>query len=295
MFRLRSTGSLLARLPRATVSKQLAVLPRTFGTATNHSSTRALGSLKTGLTSQPAFALPSVTKFAMRSYATEASKNLADTLKQEKKFEVENPLDEAFIKEYLSKSPFKLHDSPRKMEVEMKRRFNNEDISIFFTVESRPSDAYLDDEEFEDGDNSAQNRGSHKSNEDVAEDEEVYPPSAPTLFSVLVSKGSAGTLTFNCFIQDGQIQISQVIFNGDSKMALADTADADYNRTNVYPGPNIEDLDEGLQDQLYDYLLERLGDEGELSAFIPTYIEYKEQAEYVNWLEDLEKFLHADK
>jgi len=112
----------------------------------------------------------------------------------------------------------------------------------------------------------------------------------PTFFSVLVSKPT-GTLTFNCTAEDGTLLINQVVFTGDSKLALEDSAQADYTRTNIYPGPNIEDLEEGLQDALYDYLLERIGDEEHFCTFIPEYIEYKEQKEYENWLGDMEKFV----
>ena len=99
-------------------------------------------------------------------------------------------------------------------------------------------------------------------------------------------------MTFNCTADDGRIFIDNVVFTGDAELALADSSEANYARTNIYGGPNIRDLDESLQDALSEYLLEHLGSE-EIAQFIPAYIDYKEQKEYVNWLGDIEGFLKA--
>lgn len=91
---------------------------------------------------------------------------------------------------------------------------------MFFTVEAKPPS-----EEF---------------GEEGEEPEEFAPP---VFFSVLVSKPT-GTVTFNCSSEGGSLVINQVVYTGDSKLALEDSAQADYSRTNIYPGPNFEDLDE---------------------------------------------------
>jgi len=38
--------------------------------------------------------------------------------------------------------------------------------------------------------------------------------------------------------------INQIVFTSDKNTALEDSAEADYKRTNVYAGPNFNDLDE---------------------------------------------------
>lgn len=256
-------------------------LPRAASLLPRLSSSSSSSAASFSTLSRPSLFRSSLPTFS-RAYSSESSKALADILKEEKEFEAENPLDDTEIKEYLKSSPFKLNDVSRKMEVTMTRKFGNETVTIFFTVEAKPSDDLFGNEELE----------KEEGEEAGEEEEEEALPSQPPFFSVLVSKPS-GTVTFNCTAEPGHITINQVVFTGDSKLAIEDSAQADYDRTNVYPGPNLEDLDERLQDALYDFLLERIGDEEALSNFIPAYIEFKEQKEYENWLGDIEKFARS--
>jgi complement component 1 Q subcomponent-binding protein len=50
------------------------------------------------------------------------------------------------------------------------------------------------------------------------------------------------------------------------------------------------DLDEGLQDEFHSYLQAR-GFDKELAAFVPQYIEMKEQKEYCSWLKNVAAFV----
>ena len=52
------------------------------------------------------------------------------------------------------------------------------------------------------------------------------------------------------------------------------------------------DLDDGLKDSFYDYLEER-GINSELASFIEEYIGYKDQNEYMNWLNQAKEFIKA--
>jgi len=125
-------------------------------------------------------------------------------------------LDDDFIQEFLKNSPFKLQETPGKMEVALTRKFKDEEIEVLFTVDSPPSPEFGEEEE--------------------------EPATVPAMVTVLVSKPSKGTITFNCSVDNESIFINQVIHTDDSKLATEDTAQADYDRTNIYPGPSMDDI-----------------------------------------------------
>ncbi|KAH9621261.1 hypothetical protein KSS87_004372 [Heliosperma pusillum] len=51
-----------------------------------------------------------------------------------------------------------------------------------------------------------------------------------------------------------------------------------------YTGPKFRELDDQLQDSLYDFLEER-GVDDKLCVFLHRYIHYKDKAEYIRWME----------
>lgn len=54
----------------------------------------------------------------------------------------------------------------------------------------------------------------------------------------------------------------------------------------------FDHLDEGLQTDFEAFLEER-GIDSSLALFIPDLAEYKEQKEYIKWLEGVQKFVEA--
>ncbi|KAI5301853.1 hypothetical protein KEM56_001283, partial [Ascosphaera pollenicola] len=76
------------------------------------------------------------------------------------------------------------------------------------------------------------------------------------------------------------------------EFANAQTAEQGWQRQSLYTGPPFGNLDEELQVLLERYLDERGIDEG-LATFIPDYMEFKEQKEYVRWLKNLRGFVEA--
>lgn len=67
------------------------------------------------------------------------------------------------------------------------------------------------------------------------------------------------------------------------ELADAKTAELDWSRRNLYTGPPVGNLDEDLQVLLERYVDER-GINTALALWIPEYIDWKEQKEYLNWL-----------
>jgi complement component 1 Q subcomponent-binding protein len=105
--------------------------------------------------------------------------------------------------------------------------------------------------------------------------------------TVLVEKKigneDAGALEIAATLQEQSFFIESVSFSENAAIAVDQTAEGDWQRRGRYGGPVFQDLDEGLQDLFHDFLKER-GFDASLADFIPTYIEHKEQTEYMEWL-----------
>ena len=67
-------------------------------------------------------------------------------------------------------------------------------------------------------------------------------------------------------------------------MVTPKSFDVEKKRLDQYAGPNFSNLDEGLQEQIETYAANR-GINEELATFVVDYIDWKEQREYVQWLE----------
>lgn len=78
----------------------------------------------------------------------------------------------------------------------------------------------------------------------------------------------------------------------DGKLADEQSAEADWQRRGLYIGPQFAELDEGLQNLFEKYLEER-GVNSALANFLPDYVEYKEQKEYTQWLQNMKNFVSA--
>lgn len=79
------------------------------------------------------------------------------------------------------------------------------------------------------------------------------------------------------------ILIENVHYHQSAELATAQSAEADWERRGHYVGPPFGNLDEDLQVLLERYLDER-GINTALALFVPDYIDYKEQKEYMAWL-----------
>lgn len=124
--------------------------------------------------------------------------------------------------------------------------------------------------------------------EELTEDEsqprgEEDEPSFPARVNVMIEKVGKGTLQIETTAQDGEIVIDNVYFFKNAELADAKTAELDWKRRNLYEGPPFANLDEDLQVLLERYLDER-GVNTALAMWVPEYIDFKEQREYLNWL-----------
>lgn len=138
--------------------------------------------------------------------------------------------------------------------------------------------------------------GKSRDLEGAGEEEEDYMAGAapPCRLAITVEKpGKAtGALSIDATVREGVIGIDNVQFFDDASHAHARTADLSHARMDKYPGPTFSDLEEQLQATIERYLEER-GITQALAAFVPEYMEHKDQNEYVRWLENVKNFVEA--
>ena len=118
-------------------------------------------------------------------------------------------------------------------------------------------------------------------------EEEEPAPSFPAHLHIAVEKDGKGSLQIEALAQDGLIAIENVYYytkEGKKFLTAARAGNAPEGVKEPYVGPQFANLDEDLQVLLERFLEER-GIDTRLALFVPEYIEWKEQQEYVRWLE----------
>jgi complement component 1 Q subcomponent-binding protein, mitochondrial len=114
--------------------------------------------------------------------------------------------------------------------------------------------------------------------------EQREPSGFPAQLNVTITKPGKGAVQITATADDGMIEVEDVFYFQNAGLAVPDTAEKMHARQHVYAGPPFGNLDSDLQAMLERYLDER-GVNSQLATFVPDYIDYKEQREYVQWLE----------
>lgn len=117
-----------------------------------------------------------------------------------------------------------------------------------------------------------------------AMDDEHEPSGFPAHLNITITKPGKGAVQITATADDGMIEVEDVFYFPNAELAEPDTAEKMHARQHVYAGPPFGNLDSDLQAMLERYLDER-GVNSQLATFVPDYIDYKEQREYVRWLE----------
>lgn len=156
--------------------------------------------------------------------------------------------------------------------VTLTRTFKDEHITIKFDVQNANEDLPTDDNVFE----------NEEDMETEGEDmEEEMENNFGIDFEVTIVRGDT-KLAAMCTATETDSIIRSVHFL---------PKDGDNGDMEKYGGPNLEDLDEALQQGLGRYF-EKRGIDKELAYFIMAYSREKEQKEYVRWLKTLQAFIH---
>ncbi|CAO3607109.1 unnamed protein product [Mucor hiemalis] len=232
----------------------------------------------------------------------EVDSELVHQLEEEMQFEESDEKNEvpAFVKEFLDSNLFKIEDNVGSDKVTLTRTFGNENISVVFSI----SDINNTVEEFEEEDEELNLKDAPKdeSDDDIKEieekkeevEEEEEEASFPVRATVLVQKEGKGCLVLNTVAQDGYLHIDAVRYFKEGQLDKDEIVKGEIGeqRQDLYMGPVYEELDEDLQQTFCKYLEER-GIDTALATFLPDYVDYKEQKEYVNWLKDVNDFVSA--
>lgn len=127
-------------------------------------------------------------------------------------------------------------------------------------------------------------------NMDAPEGEE-NDSDTPVQVSIIIEKLSVeGAIEIQTTAQEDAFFIDNVAFISSAKLALEDTAEADWVRRGKFGGPVFGDMDEGLIETFHSFIEER-GFDKEMAEFVASYVVYKEQQEYVKWLAKVSKFV----
>lgn len=109
-------------------------------------------------------------------------------------------------------------------------------------------------------------------------------PAYPIHLTITITKPSQRAIEIRAVAAEGAIEIETIsFFPKESLLEAQSPAEAQEARS-LYAGPPISNLDPELQAMLDKYLEER-GIDAQLASFLPEYVDYKEQREYVKWLD----------
>jgi len=124
--------------------------------------------------------------------------------------------------------------------------------------------------------------------EDAAID---FNEEAPQGVRFIVTATKAGkTLVLNCLSREGQAQIEAAALTTQDPAAVQTASGV---AAAQYQGPDFAELAEDLQDAFHEYLEEDVGVDGTVATFVAMYTDYKEQCQYVKFLEDCRGILSS--
>lgn len=212
----------------------------------------------------PAFTCQAVRTFTATSFKQQgklAEALLAEIEHEEGNDEVDKDLED--VQKLIQKS-FQIHDQAGEGVVKLTRTHGDEKIEVTFDVQDS---AETDAMEFEDNENNEE------------DGENAGDLGFGVNFEVTITRGEK-QLVINCVGSDG-ITVQNIRHVATSRGA----EDSD-----VYAGPNFDDLDDAVTEAFLDYLEERKID-ADLGYFVLAYSREKEQREYVNWLKNIQSFV----
>ncbi|KKZ62089.1 hypothetical protein EMCG_03452 [[Emmonsia] crescens] len=245
--------------------------------------------------------------------AGQSDLELAAKLHEEMKYEENNSSVETppeSVQYYIDNSPFEIQHKEGEDEVVLTRTFGDEKIRVAFTLsdiqdltenesaladENDDLDTPINQRQGRDGGQlpvAPEDKISAADQEDADLEDEDQVPSYPARVSVTIEKKGKGAVQIETLAQDGYIQIQNVGYFAKADLANAASAEKEWTRQSLYSGPPFGNLDEDLQTLMEQYLEER-GVDNALAVFVPEYIEFKEQQEYIRWLRSLKNFIEA--
>lgn len=210
-----------------------------------------------------------------RSAEGKAIDGLMDVLSREHTEEMENasgemPDDLEKLQKTLSGKDWKIVDSPDTGITRLVRTTkNNLKVQVSFHCQDTVEDDYLEE------------GGEQENDED-------FEPSVPIRFSVLATKAGQ-TMVFTCLSDETAAQIQSVAITSSQDESSILTNG--YLPSQSYQGPEFTQLAEDLQASFQTFLEEEIGVDTDVASFIAMYADYKEQNQYLNFLDRCKKIL----
>ncbi|KAF8633128.1 hypothetical protein AX17_004629 [Amanita inopinata Kibby_2008] len=201
------------------------------------------------------------------------AEKLQTELQYEKETGADAPETPEFLKAFTDQGVWSIEDSVGNDEVALSRKFGNETIRLMFSIADMQSE---EESEFE-----------NPEEENTSDEVHSYP--LRVSMSMTKSNGP-GALNMDMVCQEGHFIADNISFYSDAKLGTELTAEADWKRRGLYIGPQFDTLDVALQEEFEKFLQER-GINENLALFIPEYAEWKEQHEYVKWLNNVKSFV----
>ncbi|KAG2156899.1 mitochondrial glycoprotein [Suillus bovinus] len=218
----------------------------------------------------------STCRFSEGSTDVVLSQKLAEELKYEKEAVADAPEPE-FLKTFKEQGIWEIQDVTGNDEVTLVRKFGNETIRMMFSI--------ADIQNAEDEPEYEQEEGGG------GEDQPLH--SYPIRASFSITKANAkGSINIDTMCQEGAFIVDNMSYYPDAQLGTELTAEADWKRRGLYIGPQFDTLDVSVQEEIEKWLQER-GINEDLAMFVPEYSEYKEQKEYVRWLDNVKNFVDA--
>jgi complement component 1 Q subcomponent-binding protein, mitochondrial len=182
---------------------------------------------------------------------------------------------ESLMKEEMSVPiGFAIDDESTSNTFVLRSQYEDESIEVKVNVEDIDASINSDVPEFLEGDDwtkEVPGMADQDENEDEDDGQSVY-------FTATISKDSSDVnAVFHCLSDHEGIGIESLRFEMKNGPEAEDTS---------YAGPTFEDLDEDLQKSLHNFLEVR-GVNEEFGSYIGMYALKKENALYMNWLNDL--------
>lgn len=127
--------------------------------------------------------------------------------------------------------------------------------------------------------------------EQLEEDFDTMSDNFANVNVVVVKNADKSAVAFELLMnmQEGSFYVDSVTPYESAEAALNESAEAELSRELSYHGPPFSNLDEALQESLESYLESR-GITTDLTSFISNYSEFKENNEYIKWLNKMKKF-----
>ncbi|KAL2453489.1 Mitochondrial glycoprotein family protein [Abeliophyllum distichum] len=218
------------------------------------------GTLKYFVLQQQSKSVSNVFKSSTRNYVAEMRKsafegNIIRLIRNEIQYELDRSPPSQPTSEF---NAFKVDERQGEQWIRLSRKFGeNEEIKVEVTMF--------------DGSLPVKKTG------DIATEEDVQ---LHITMIVDIFKGEDNdVLEFVCSAWPTSIEIRNVFTRGHDRI-----------KDQAYMGPGFKELDDELQDSLYDFL-ETRGIDDELAVYLHQYMKNKDKTEYIRWMETLKSFV----